>query len=293
MRTTTLTILGALTFGCGGESAPGIPAGEGGSDLPPVAAPYADRSQALEQIGVSVDSEDLAASRFVFQWAAPDVLDEEAPPTLEYTAPGVTEVEDFGIEPTTPREGENSAGDPQDRLYAAGEICTYTAAEWGSDCTGDPESAGCLREYSFSESYPEGITLGQGDKRFHLSSAKAVARALPGSGIAEVLTVDQTDPPATQANRLATELAALHLNIAYSRRGMVGTSDIESAVTLVGPLAGFTVIHIAEMAEGVLSGESYHGLGVHLNPEAFADEVAALNAAAPGCVADDFIARSL
>lgn len=286
MKKTILTVLTlALSMvACAEDGDPGVPgAAEERIDLPPIA----EYEQQRQPTRVTIDATEGRRGES-HPWTMPAVADPAPPmtPGLDYAPQHGADTGGIRLpKPSEPRLGENAAPDPQDQLYRRGELCTYDAAAWAGDCEG-----GCLLDAHFEAVFPDGIELGRGDKRFALTNADAIRKALPGMGAATALVTDQVNPPAQAANRLAAELAVLHLNIAYSRAGHVGTEPFDDAMLLVGPLRGWSVVHVAELAERALDGDDYLGL-VPVSREVLADELASLNRAAPACRPDDFISR--
>ncbi len=286
MRYTTLTAV-ALAFSmaaCADHAEPGVPGSvEARADLPPIA----DYEQQRQPTRITIAAtEGQGGERHA--WVVPPVSEPAPPMTPGLDATSRHGADTGGIElptPAEPRIGEDAAPDPNGHLYFAGELCTLDAEAWAGNC-----DDGCLLDAHFEGLFPEGIELGRGEKRFLLTDPEAIRKALPGEGAATVLSADQVNPPAQAANRLAAELAVLRLNLAYSRARHLGTEPFEGATLLVGPLRGWTVAHIAELAEQALDGDDYRRL-VPVSRDELADELASINRAAPACRPDDFIAR--
>lgn len=286
---TLLTLTAALALPACGTDDPGVAGGDGAEpNLPPVAKYEQQRQPTRVQVTSGGRDDGPVAD-----WVRPSTQRATpAAPTLETRRTGLADEGGIRLpEPQEPRVAEDAAPDPRAHLYREGELCTHPAAAWAGPCEDDPSAAGCLVDDHLGTLLPDGITLGRGEKHFVLTGAVAIRKALPASGLASVLHTDQVDPPASHANRLAGELAALHLNIAYDRNNRLGTAELEGATMLVGPLQGWSVAHIAELAEVALGGDDYLAFGAHLSRADLADELATINNAAPDCVPDDFLSR--
>ncbi len=282
-------LLGALTLACG----EGPTAGIGGSSLveehalPPVAQAF--ESEEATRVTIAPDREDVHVAH---PFRAPIVEDDEFLPTLggagyhDVTARETA----FEVAGPTVAVDEQDAPELADDRYAAGELCTFAAAAWGGDCAAG-DAAACLRDADLGAVFPRGVELGQGAYTLVLTDAKAIAEALPGKADAAALTESAVDPEPSEVNALAAELVALRMNLAFSQAGSLGSEDLGSAILRAGPLAGYSVRHAAEVAEGILSGHEYGALGIHLDPAGMADVLSGVNGMAADCLPADLLAR--
>ncbi len=270
---TLAPILALALAACGDLSTPGIAPNPEVLPLPPVQEPFDDGHREPTRVVIAADEEVAPAQT---GWNTPDALDRY-------------EVRD--PETVRPEARLGVPAEPEPRPYEAGALCTFDAEQWGARCADDPGSAACLRDAHFTEWYPHGLVVGRDLGRLVLTDAKAVERALPAGGPIAPMTTEQVDPDGWETNLLAAEIATLRLNLDLNRAGLSGEQSLELAVLQAGPLAGFAVVHVLEMAEGVLGGADYRMLGVDLGPAAFAHQISALNAAARDCAAPAVLAR--
>ncbi len=162
-----------------------------------------------------------------------------------------------------------------------GALCTASAGEWGADCDGSSNAA-CMLRQNYSVLFTGPIELGYGDKHFSVSGPDAIRDALPGLAAAKALDEDYVDPSATDANRLATELVALSLNVAFHRAGKMGAVDVMDTEMLFGRYTGWRVDELAEAAHAVLSGETVME-GPRYDPANLSTALARVNAAGHQC----------
>ncbi len=288
MRTKAILVAAlAVAAGCGTD-APGLPGGgDDRVDLPPVAKYDQQRQPTRVTVEHGVGGEGAGSG-----WSGPDLRRSSKTPGLEASV--YARADSGGVVlpgPSARRLGEDTAPDPRAQGYQEGELCTYDAAAWATPCGSEPASPGCLLKNHFVSLFPDGIVLGRAEKHFVLTGVQAVEAALPAEGTATRLTEDEIDPVGKDANRLAAELAVLRLNIAFNQQALIGTAELDGATLLVGPFQGWSIAHLAELAESALDNDNYRHFGVDIDREAFADELAVLNSAAPGCVPDDILSR--
>lgn len=177
---------------------------------------------------------------------------------------------------------------PSDEI-APGDLCTLRQQDFLGECSSHRPGS-CAIEAHFDLFYPEGMKVTRG-VQFELSSAEAFIAATPARGKAEALQSDTFNPAAESANRLAMELAVLKLNMDFSAGGKLGAVPFGDLKIDGGPLAGYTVRDVAQIAQWILSGETYlaHTLGADV--EGVADMLARLNGAGADCQAASYIGR--
>jgi hypothetical protein len=284
----TLLALSALTTAACGQATPGLPQTWDEvvePDLPGVLAPAAGEAQP--------EYSPVAAPSVTSVHADPPAPHGGvAPAGLGYetfesvTLPGRTIAK--APPPETPIDtGAPAAG----RGFREGELCTYTAAQFGSACTEDPSGGACIVGEHFSELFgTEGLVVG-GLKSVSFSGSEAVRRALPGRAIEGALTESRRDPGETELGALASELTALAINLAVSDAGLGGTEDFASARVTHGILAGWQVDTVFAAGERLLAGEPQPLTELGYGADEVAAAVASINGAAIGCSGTGLLTR--
>lgn len=129
--------------------------------------------------------------------------------------------------------------------------CTRTQGGWGSACpepSHPPDQPGCFLEDNSETPF----TIGDGFT-IAFSGTGDITSFLPASGTPGVLTMDHTDPLATEAGVFAGQVLALAISVDMSNDGDT-PSGLASLIVGVGPCAGNTVGAILADAESVLGG---------------------------------------
>lgn len=269
--------VGTLTVGCATEGPAGLPgAPYAEATMPPVFDHHAGREVVVVGGGEA---------------AEPPMRVEPSAPSLEHPDVVVESPRDgFGLSPRLPRVDppaapalDESAPSPAFKRFDDGAICTLDAFAWGAECD---TTGACLWTQSFAGVFPDGLTVGRGDHRLTFTAPEAIVAALPGMADAAPLAQDLEDPAASSTSRLASEVAALALNLGYDRAGKMGTASFGQARVNHGPFAHWTVLGVYAYAERALSEPGFLA-DAELDAETIADEVAALNAAGRGCRASD------
>ncbi len=269
--------VGTLTVGCATEGPTGLPgAPYAESEMPPVFDHRAGREVVVVGGGEAVE---------------PPMVVEPSTPTLEHPEVVVEAPHDgFGVSPRLPRVEppavpalDESAPSPAFKRFDDGAICTMDAFAWGAECD---VTGACIWTQSFAGVFPDGLIVGRGEHRLTFTGPEAIVAALPGMADANPLDGDLEDPAASATSRLASEVAALALNLGYDRAGKMGTASFGQARVNHGPFAHWTVLGVYAYAERALSEPGFLD-AAELDAESIADEVAALNAAGRGCRASD------
>jgi len=134
-----------------------------------------------------------------------------------------------------------------------GDYCSFSQGGFGG-----PGAPYNLLAANFGTLYPSGVVVGipnPGDFAMTFTTAPAVQAYLPGSGMANKLTVDYLNPTATSSGQFGGQTLALKLNMALSDGGATqpGFGDLyycDSNSTL----SGMKVRDILAQAEITLGG---------------------------------------
>ena len=282
----TTTLIAALAAACAPEGATGVPGAEyEAANLPPV---YDHQGAPPVVVIGGGEADEVPAPQ---EAGMPDArMTPEVEVGMVEGAFGVVPGFGRGVAPQVPpRDGavaEAPAPSNEFKRFADGEICTYDAFLWGDPCQA---TGSCRWVGSFDDVLPSGLTLGAGDVRFVLSGSRAVLAALPGRANAAPMAASVVDPTPSQTNRLASEVAALALNLAYSEAGKMGTASLGQARVNAGPFAHWTIYGVRAFAERALTEPGFLDGQRHVDAESLADEIAALNAAGRDCVGSDAV----
>jgi hypothetical protein len=180
-------------------------------------------------------------------------------------------------------------------------FCTFTIGGWGSDCpapqVGNPLSTqpGCIRDHYFSSVFPTGVTIGHVGRYTALwTNAAAVNTFLPGGSTPGVFTQNYTNPTATSAGVLASQILGLTLNVEYSCAGVfeaVGLSEagfcygsfVINSADCGSKFAGITVDSFLVLANKVVSGQIVVFRGNILKPSHINTTATCLNELYDAC----------
>lgn len=250
--TFTLAALALAATACTGQT-PGLPQHWTDDELAPTlpAALPADEGEADTEIDAPVAFESpnvIAAANRHIGFVAP-IADVSAPGAGP-SRPWIASAPEDAAPPV-----DTSAPPPVAGLDE-GEVCTFTAAQFGAACGTDLGTAPCVVRANFNAILgTEGLLVG-GTKSLRLTSAAAVERALPGLSAAAPLAGDLVDPWATEVGTFASEVVALGLNIALSEHGFGGSGSLASVRLAHGPLAGLSVGQLFDMSQEMLGGDA-------------------------------------
>jgi hypothetical protein len=123
------------------------------------------------------------------------------------------------------------------------------------------------------------------------TSPSAVEAALPGSGPAERLSANVTDPGSTGLDPLGSELVALRMNLSFSAERLMGSLDTGTLFVAHGRFTGWRVQDVYRFAESVYSGDRVLISAVGMDLEMLTTELRSLNNAAPDCAAPAWLTR--
>jgi hypothetical protein len=137
---------------------------------------------------------------------------------------------------------------------------TQTQEEYGANCTGDPNSAACIRNSTFPYCFPTNLTLGcQPNHTITFTSSSAVENFLPQNGTSGSLQNNYVDPVTTEGGALAGELLALALSLGFDTcNATFGPSIIPLKVLTIidhtSPCVGRTVDEVFLIGNQILGG---------------------------------------
>lgn len=213
-------------------------------------------------------------------------------PGLSVLAPRVPTLKPWIAEaaPTAVPAVDTSAPAPVPGLDE-GAVCTFTAAEFGAPCGTDSAAVGCLLRDHFADLFgSEGLEVG-GVKSVRLTSAGALAEALPGGLDAAVLVSDQVDPDATETNTLTSQVVALAANLAIAEVGLGGSESLAELRLAHGPLTGMSVGQLFDMSQALLAGEPGTLGALGYTPDLLVPVLDRINRAGQGCAATVMLTR--
>lgn len=181
--------------------------------------------------------------------------------------------------------------DGQDPFAALGlgDVCTFSQEDYLRFCE-DAGRATCVLEEHFDMLYPDGLKVTRG-VHFEFTEAAMFVRAMPATGKAERLHESTENPRASEANRLAMELAVLEVNMDLNEADKLGRLTFANIKMGTGPVAGLTVREIADLAHWILDGNEHLAHALRMTLEDYADLLAMLNVAGKDCVPATYIAR--
>jgi hypothetical protein len=136
-----------------------------------------------------------------------------------------------------------------------GTWTTYTQSGWGSN----PNSAntgGAILAANFMSVFGGAVTIGNtapGKFTLTFTSAAAIKSFLPAGGKAGVLQATATNPANSKAGVFAGQVLALKLNVDSSNQNLTG-AGLATLKVVDGPLAGYTVQQVLDLANSVLGG---------------------------------------
>jgi hypothetical protein len=180
-------------------------------------------------------------------------------------------------------------------------FCTFTIGGWGSGCpasqAGNPMSTqpGCIRDHYFTYVFGSaGVTIGNyGGYKATWTTSLAVENYLPAGGTPGVLKQNYTNPTATTAGVLASQVLGLTLNVRYSCAGVFYTLGMSEAGACYGQyvitsdcgskFAGITVDSFLVLANRVISGQYVSFRGSTLKPGHINNTATCLNELYDGC----------
>ncbi|MFN3198011.1 MAG: hypothetical protein ACE366_06295 [Bradymonadia bacterium] len=191
---------------------------------------------------------------------------------------GFSPIEEYPSWETEPPTHGDDTG-PASLIY--GDICTFTQFEYKEGCSSH-ENAACVLSEHFDMLYPDGFKVTRG-VNFEFTSFEAFMQAMPAGGKSEAIRHSVQNPRASEANRLAVELAVLETNIALNEAGKLGTMPFADIKIASGPLAGYSVGALADTAHWILGGSEHLASEMGMDLEEFADVIAGLNAAGQDC----------
>jgi hypothetical protein len=282
----------ATLAGACGEAPPGLPQGarapNGATELPSVMEAHAAsaQSEGTPSAAVLAANVDVPRVRPRVQLRLPasmGAFGPEVPGDLRPVEPESDEAEsDAQVSP--PAFTESGA-------LSHGDVCTYGAEAWGAPCGTVHEGAGCLRDAHWTEVVADGSLRVGASKVLSFTSPSEVEAALPGSGPAERLTADVTNPGSTGLDPLGSEVVALRMNLSFSAERLMGSLDTRALFVAQGRFTGWRVEDVYRFAESVYSGDRALISAVGMDLEMLATELRSLNNAAPDCAAPAWLTR--
>jgi hypothetical protein len=174
--------------------------------------------------------------------------------------------------------------------YARGELCTFSAEAY-SDYGAQDGEAVFVRDMYFETVFPQGLEVGW-SPRVLFTSAQRVGKALPGQQAPSGLAGNQTDPQLIELNRLAAQVAALHMNVTFGDYGLMGKGVFGDAQVVGGAFDGWTVREVADVGHGVLSRHMELLAPLGIDEVDLAEELARLNAGAENCQPATYLRRA-
>ncbi|MCK6572908.1 hypothetical protein L6V77_17645 [Myxococcota bacterium] len=284
----TFFALAALSTAACGEVTPGLPqtwAEAVEPDLPGVLEPAVGEAQPETVPSASPSVTSVLAN-------PPAPLGGVAPTELGFETFESVTLPGRSIAKAPPAEAPIETGAPAPGPgFREGALCTFTAAQFGSACTQDPSGGACLLGDHFTELFgTEGLVIG-GVKSVSFSGPESVRQALPGRSTEGTLTESRRDPSETELGSLASELAALAINVAVSDAGFGGSADLGAARLTHGIARGWAVESVLRAGERLLAGEPQPFSELGYGADEIAVVVADINRAAPGCAATGLLTR--
>ncbi len=135
----------------------------------------------------------------------------------------------------------------------SGPFTTFTQGGWGTKISG--HNPGWLLSTKFTTVYPTGYVVVGGTNMIAFTGQPAIDAFLPAGGTAAVLKASALNPLTTAAGVLAGQVLALRINVDFSNAGVTrwGLGNLKVAS---GPLAGYTVNQVLNLANSVLGGSA-------------------------------------
>ena len=131
-----------------------------------------------------------------------------------------------------------------------GTWTTFTQTEWSQKTDRNGKNvAAALLAANFSGSITIGGTAAPGKFALTFTSIDAIQQFLPAGGKASVLQASATNPKNSKGGVFAGQVLALRLNLLFSN-----THDLAGLYVVDGPLAGYTVQQLFELANDALGG---------------------------------------
>ena len=133
---------------------------------------------------------------------------------------------------------------------------TQTQGGWGSP--GNGNNPGAYRNAHFANAFPNGLTIGCGNRRLRLTSAAAVQAFLPSGSNARMLNPGTlVDPGNSYRNVLAGQLVALTLSVGFDAADPAfGASNLPLGQAYItgGTFQGWTVQELLDEANLFIGG---------------------------------------
>ncbi len=283
--------LATLAAACG-EAPPGIPQGarspSGATELPSVMEAHAGAAQSEGMPSGVEGPAELYVPRVRprVQLGLPASMDTFGPDVAGDLGPIEPEDDETESDAPVSPPAVTASG-----ALSHGDVCTYGAEAWGAPCGTEHEGAGCLRDAHWTEVVAEGRLRVGASKMLSFTSPSAVEAALPGSGPAERLSANVTDPGSTGLDPLGSELVALRMNLSFSAERLMGSLDIGTLFVAHGRFTGWRVQDVYRFAESVYSGDRVLISAVGMDLEMLTTELRSLNNAAPDCAAPAWLTR--
>lgn len=141
-------------------------------------------------------------------------------------------------------------------VSTCGGFRTQTQGGWGTKGSGN--NPGKYRDQHFNTAFPNGITIGCGERKLVLTSSKAVQSFLPSGSSARMLSKGtMTNPGKSYKNVLAGQLVAATLSIGFDANdGTFSSSDVSLGDLKFksGPFFDLSISEVVEIANQYIGG---------------------------------------
>jgi len=158
----------------------------------------------------------------------------------------------------TDANGCSTTGNVSISLLTCQGFTTVTQGGYGAKCSGN--NWGCYLVNNFASKFPNGLTIGSGNRLLKLTSAGAVQAFLPSGTSARALNVGTLINPTSKTynNVLAGQTVALTLSLGFDTNSNFSPSStfLGSLVVTSGTFAGKTVNELLLIANTILGGGS-------------------------------------
>lgn len=143
-------------------------------------------------------------------------------------------------------------------LLSCQGFTTVTQGGYGAKCAGN--NWGCYLVNNFASKFPNGLTVGSGNRLLRLTSASAVQAFLPSGTTPRALNIGTLTNPTSKSysNVLAGQTVALTLSLGFDTNSNFSPSStfLGSLVVTSGTFAGKTVNELLLIANTILGGGS-------------------------------------